>query len=100
MSKSAYRSLSFTNMREACEVYRAATICRECGKRSFRNEADARLYIGLLLRKAPKSGKGSWAIHPYRCPHEHGWHVGRNHEVLMVSFRNPDWMTTKRFNEL
>ena len=55
--------------------------CDTCNKLLLKSKADARSYIGVLLfspRHRAGRVKDEFALKPYRCPHQPGWHVGRD----------------------
>lgn len=78
--------LSFTNIPDAVRRTHRAGFCLMCERLAFRTESDARCHIGLIIRGYVKR-EGTFAIHPYRCPHRRGWHVGRDHRALRLCSR-------------
>ena len=66
-----------------------AKSCEFCKKRIFKNEELAREHLaGILHRKVKFKKPGAFAVAPYMCPEGLGWHVGRNHNTLMINFKN------------
>jgi hypothetical protein len=84
--------LAFTNVQRAQAALYHTRFCDPCSKLGLNNQADARSYIGLLLRTRRNLKAGSFALHPYLCRHGNGWHVGRNLAVLQLDFaRGKGW---------
>ncbi len=78
--------LSFTNVTDARNRLRHTGWCARCEKLSLFTEADARIYVGLILTH-PHLLPGTFALVPYRCPHNRKtWHVGRNSKTLHLDF--------------
>lgn len=68
--------------------YRVPKTCEICRKKILANEEGAREHLGYILSKRIDIRKrGRWATVPYPCPHGNGWHVGRNHNTLMINFK-------------
>jgi|GEM_PF-6517425 len=55
--------------------------CALCKKLSLHDEAEARSYLGLLIRRKRQH---DYVMTPYRCPHGKGWHVGHNYAAIRV----------------
>ena len=65
------------------------TSCEYCKKRIFKNEELAREHLaGILHRNVRFTKPGAFAVAPYMCPEGFGWHVGRNHNTLMINLKN------------
>ena len=54
-----------------------STFCHHCAKLSLASESEARSYIGLLLINK-QHRRDEFTLRPYKCPRNHGWHVGRD----------------------
>jgi hypothetical protein len=68
--------------------HRVPKTCEVCNKKILANEENAREHLGYILHKRMDPTKrGRWATVPYLCPYGNGWHVGRNHETLMINFK-------------
>ena len=74
-------AVTWSSEPEARERMLRAPFCGYCGKLLLASEADARSYIGLLVRKTPHRHNG-YALRPYRCPRKPGWHVGRDSKAV------------------
>jgi hypothetical protein len=57
-----------------------AEFCELCDKVLLSDQHDARSYIGLLLRIAPRR-PNEHLLRPYPCPRGRGWHVGHDSHV-------------------
>jgi hypothetical protein len=65
-----------------------AKTCGYCKKRIFANERLAREHLAEILhRKVRFTKPGAFAVAPYLCPEGNGWHVGRNHNTIMINFK-------------
>jgi hypothetical protein len=77
-------AVSFSNEAEARARMLQAEFCGYCKKLSLPTEADARSYIGLLIRTTPRKPM-AFTLHPYPCPHHEGqWHVGRDRKTVAL----------------
>lgn len=66
----------------------APKTCEICSKKAMPTEEAAREHLGYLLRRRKRFDKpGGYAVRPYECPHGNGWHVGRDPDTLMISFK-------------
>lgn len=56
--------------------------CTACkGKRLYRTEVQARDGLGGMLRTRDVTPRDA-SMHPYKCPHQRGWHFGHDHKVI------------------
>lgn len=79
-------SLTFSTVRHARSELSNTRVCPACRKLCLRCESEARALIGLLLHSRIRLKPGCYALHPYRCPINYGWHIGRDPRVLNLNF--------------
>ncbi len=63
------------------QVSHTGKYCLDCGKQGHASIEAAREVIGNAARLGRLTAAGSYAIHPYLCPHG-WWHVGRNRYTI------------------
>jgi hypothetical protein len=72
-------AVTFDSEPEARRRLLNSDFCAKCSKLLLRNKEDAHSYIGLLLAKPSRQAqRNDHTFAPYRCPHQRGWHVGRD----------------------
>jgi hypothetical protein len=61
----------------------SASYCNQCSKFAWHTRKRAKLEVERL--KASHDVKKSYLLDVYRCPVDHGWHVGHNYTLRWLS---------------
>lgn len=79
------RGLVWPGVEEERRALLRSDFCWRCDKLLLASLADARAYLGALVKGKGFVPRGDdWTMRPYPCPRGQGWHIGHNFRALQL----------------